>query len=230
MAKLFTSAEICDHALRQIGSFSVYDTGSDPQSFAVTLERLDMLIAEMTGTTKLWFFTPQTQRIALEEGESEYELSNLLDDPLEFIQHVFLVRGEDQTPLVQVRRDEYDGWIDDPLTGGEPEVVYIERKDNPSLFVLPVPQDGDELLIMGQKYSDDVTTDHGNVPHGFPTAWQRALIMQLAADIGAGPVTRIPDNELDRLEKGAARSFRRLDAYNNRENVRRPRYTKPREF
>lgn len=230
MPALLTSAQICEHALRQIGVFSVYDTGADASSFAVTLERLDLLIAEWTGSYNFWWFVPARQKIALVAGESEYTLAALLDDPLEFIEHLFLLRDGKQTPIKQIRRATYDEMSDDPPLGTTPEWAYVERKDDPTLYLLPAPLAGDELLITGQMYSDDVTQDNGEIPHGFPAAWQRCMILKLAADIGAGPVKKIPRDELEDLKKDSATAMRRLDVFNNRENVRRARHTRPRDF
>lgn len=230
MPSLLTSAQLCEHALRQIGVFSVYDTGADPASFQVTIERLDLLVAEMVGSYNFWYFTPAEQTIALEAGVNEYELGALLDDDLQFVQHIFLLRNGKQWPVRQIRKSTYDEFSEDPPTGTTPEWAYIERKDNPKLFLLPAPIEGDMLLVNGQQYSDDLTQDNGQIPHGFPAAWQRSIILQLAADIGAGPVKKIPRDELEDLKKDAGKAMRRLDAFNNRENVRRPRYTKPRDF
>lgn len=230
MPKLFTAAEICDLALRRIGSYSVYDTGADASSHEVALEHLDLLVSETTGTYKLWWFTPATQEMALVAGQRDYPLVSLLDTKIQFIEHVFLLRNGRQTELTQIRRSTFDQYTEEELTGGCPEWVYIERNDNPTLSLLPDPIAGDSLLITGQTYSADLTTDNGEVPHGFPAAWQRAIVLQLAADLGSGPITKLPEQELDRLEKKAGTAFRRLDVYNNRENVRRARVTRPRDF
>lgn len=230
MPRLFTSAEIAEKALRQIGSLSVYDTAADASSFEETLDRLDLLVAEVTGTYHLWWFVPATQQISLVAGQKAYSLDSLLDDSLQFIEHVFLLRNTKQDELTQIRRSTYDQYTQEEMGGSTPEWVYIERNDNPNLYLLPEPLAGDELLITGQKYSDNLTVDGGQVPHGFPAAWQRALILQLAADIGSGPVTKLPKTELDDLKRDAGTAFRRLDAFNNRENVRRARRTRPQEF
>lgn len=231
MPKLLTAAEISEQALAQIGSFSVYDSGPDQASFDRTLLRLDLLLSETVGSYNFWWFVPASQEIALTQDNPALNLNALLTPDLQFIQHVFLVRDGKQTELKQIRREEYDGYTIEQPTPGTPDCIYIERNDEPNAYVVPATTlEGDKLLITGQGYSSDVTRDNGQIAHGFPAAWQRGLILQLAADIGSGPIIKLPRDELQDLKTDAGTAFRRLDAFNNREQVRRPRYVKPRRF
>lgn len=231
MPKLLTAADIAEHALRQAGVYSVYDSGPDAASFQVTLERLDLLLAETVGSYNFWWFVPTSEEIALVSGQEEYDLTALLDTDLQFIQHVFLLRDGKAEELTQLRRDKYDEYKAEPETDGTPHSIYIERKTSPSAFVVPPTSlTTDRLLVTGQEYSPDVTQENGQVDHRFPAAWQRAMILQLAADIGSGPVIKLPRDELKDLKEDAGTAFRRLDAFNNREQVRKARFVKTRNF
>jgi len=230
MSRLLTSAQLAEHSLRQIGVYSVYDTGADDSSLSVALERLDLLVAEMVGSNKFWWFVPSQQRVSLNAGVVTYNLNGLLTTPLQFIQHVFLLRDGKETELTQERRSFADEHTIDVLEGGPPTSVYIERNDSPLITVLPAPLAGDQLLITGQQYAENLTQSNGGIAHGFPAAWQRAIILQLSADLGSGPITRLPDNELIMLKQDAGAAFIALERFNNRENVREPRKTIPRDF
>lgn len=229
MSVLLSSAKLATEALRNVGKVSPYDNTVDPESLEITLLRLDLLIAELVGTEEIHWFVPVDQQFALTVDETEYELNTKLSTPIQFVQHVFLVRNGREIELDQVRRSELDARVaaENPEEGFK---VYVERDDDPMLYTFFTPIEGDILLIRGQKYASNLTANHGSVPHGFPTAWQRSIILQLAADIGSGPIVTLPDNELNRLEKKAGTAFRRLMSFNNRENVRKPRYTRPQEF
>lgn len=231
MARLLTAAEMAEQALAQVGVFSVYDSGPDAASFDRTLLRLDLLLSETVGSYNFWWFTPVSEEISVNVNQVEYDLNALLDSDLQFIQHAFLVRNGKQTELTQLRRSKYDEMIVDQPAPGTPTACYIDRNNSPTLHLVPASSlEGDMLLLTGQKYSPDVTQDAGQIAHEFPAAWQRALLLQLSADIGSGPVIKLPRDELQDLKKDAGTAFRRLDAYNNREQVRKPRFVKPRSF
>ena len=52
------------------------------------------------------------------------------------------------------------------------------------------------------------------------------LILQNAADIGSGPVRRLPPGEINDIRQQAAISRAALMAYSNREKVSQPRRTR----
>lgn len=227
---VLAASEIAGEALRQIGFYSLYDTGPRPEAFAVALRRLNMILAEFVGTEKLWFFVPQSAEINLEAGKTVYELNAYLTTPFQFIQNVyFRDENNEECQLEMIRRSYYEELRGETLTSSE--WVYIERNDDPNLYILGAPQvSGTKLIIQGQKYSNDVDTTSGQASHGFPAAWELALVYELAADLGSGPVTTLPINERRELRGIAASKFDKLKRTNNKENVRRPRFTKPRMF
>jgi hypothetical protein len=227
MAALLTAAKIVEEALRQVGALSPLDTASDPAMFEIATSRLDMLISELSATERFWWFVNVTQVIALQPGQTTYPLAALADPPIEFVTAAFLSHEGREDEIELLRRSQHDA-IHDKASKGRPDAVYIERRDRPTMYVYPVPQiAGYSLRLTGQRYAPDIAGEKGRTSHGFPSAWQRFIVLSLAVDIGSGPVWKVPDGELDRLERRARESRDRLMSFSNRENVNRPRITKP---
>lgn len=227
MAALLTAAKICEEALRQVGALSPLDSAADPAMFEIAVSRLDMLIAELVATERFWWFVNAQQTIALQPGQRTYQLAALVDPPLEFVGAAYLTQGGKEDPIELLRRSAYDQRYDH-AESGRPSGVYIERRDRPIMYVHPVPTTSDySLKLTGQRYAPDIAGEKGRTAHGFPAAWQRYIVLSLAVDIGSGPVWKVPDGEIDRLERRAHQSRERLMAFSNRENIGRPRVTRP---
>ena len=105
---------------------------------------------------------------------------------------------------------------------GEPSEVYIDRLTPPTLSTWPViDQTGYSLLLHYQTYSPDLRDSGGDLPHGLPAAWQRWAELATAADIGDGPLGRLPGPRLQMLTQKAEAAKRELKAWNNREHTTR---------
>lgn len=226
-----TAADIVTHALRDIGHLSTYDESADPLAFEVALERFDMLLSEMVGTNRLWWFVPVRESFNLTNGTADYKLNAMVPTLYEFIDDIYLVRNGQETRLDLIRQEKYDELKNDGTASSTVCAAYVERDDDPYIRLIGTPsEDGLQLLIRGRTYSEDVTNDNGAVADGFPKAWERCLVKNLAADLGDGPITTLPDNEI-RRKSGAGKSAEaRLKIYHNKENVRKIRYTQPRNF
>jgi hypothetical protein len=97
--------------------------------------------------------------------------------------------------------------------------------------VHPVPDKDDQAIrLFGQAAADDVTTNDGEIAHGFSAGWQRYLQYMLAADLASGPIARFEQNEIERFYGFAQQAFRRLEARSQRENINRPPKTPYRDF
>lgn len=227
MAALLTAAKIVEQSLRQVGALSPLDTASDPAMFDIGLSRLDMLMAELIATDRFWWMVSASQTVALVVDQIEYNLAALVDPPLEFVTAAYLANDDREDEIDLLLASEYRQ-ISDKASSGTPTGVYIERRDRPTMYVNPVPAvTGYSVLLTGQRYAVDLVSAGGQIAHGFPAAWQRYLTLALAVDIGSGPVWKVPDGELDRLERRARESRDRLMVFSNRENIGRPRVTRP---
>jgi len=226
-----TAADIVTHALRDIGNLSTYDDAADPLAFEIALERFDMLLAEMVGTNRLWWFVPVRESFNLTKDVADYKLNAMVTTKYEFIDDVFLLRNGEEERITLIRQERYDELKNDGTAQNTVCAAYVERDDDPYIRLIGAPQeDGLKLVLRGRTYSEDVTNDNGAVEEGFPKAWERCLVKILAADLGDGPITTLPDNEIKRKSAAGRTAERRLRVYHNKENVRKMRHTATRRF
>src|ERR1700761_9151383 len=94
MTKLLSCNAIADHALREIGSFSVYDVSADATEHAVAPQPLDILMGELGATENLWFLRPSRQAVDIPVGEQSFTLFGVLDPPLQFFNDARLILPE----------------------------------------------------------------------------------------------------------------------------------------
>ena len=237
MSKLWKASGICERALRKIGAFSVNDTAADPEELSEALYWLDLAVAELAGTEQCQWLIPTTLSIALTANTPSYDLSTALGqanptDGVLFPIEAWLrnSNGEDE-PLEIIRRKEYEDIADKDAVGA-PTRIYIDRLGaDQNLFVHPVPDaTGYTIRLVCQTYAPNLVgatpNAGGNVGHGFSAEWQKWMVNQNAADIGSGPVRRLPPSEINDMRTQAEASRARLMAYSNREKVSQPRRTR----
>ena len=226
MSTALSAARIVEHALRQIGAYSVNDTGPDPAHTAVGLERLDMLIAELASTEDLPWLVTSRIPVVLVSGTSVY--------PLTGIEHVTAVQSTRTAgrlePVELVRLSQF--LLLDTGTG-DPEYATVTRDPNLSLNVWPppgLPQVGITLYVTGQRYAPELLTGRGRDAHGLPEGWARFLVYMLAGDLGSGPIHMLAPGIIQQFEQRAAVLKGRLMAHSSRGQLGRPRFTRYRDF
>lgn len=227
-----TAADIVELSLKQVGTYSPYDSGADPAEFAVALEFLDMMLAQWVAVKKFWWFVPMNQTFLLEADKQDYDIAALINNPqLQLITNVYLIKAgtTKREQVTLIRKADWESRQDDTETG-TPCEIYVERNDTPTAYFWPKPNAGDTIEIAGAGYSPDVMNDRGEVSHGYPKAWELALVLGLGSIIGSGPVITLPLNEQNTLATRAAGAIYELNNSNNQENVRKPRATRPRDF
>lgn len=233
---MYQASDIAEFALRFAGVTTIYDTAPDPEQFEVTLKHLNLLMAEKRGINKLWPDVPSQQEVLLEAGVTEYDLDIELSDDtqLAIVTDAHLVNvttGKIEKRLTLLRRWEFNDLYDPTESAAPTNSIYVERKTSPKLYVMPPPLDDTYKVVLdGLTYPDDLTQSGGNVAIGLPDAWARWAALECAVDIGSGAVVALPPARITRLERMAALAYRRLRAFNNRENVQGGRHTKPRAF
>lgn len=225
MSVALTSGQIAEHALRQIGAFATNDTGPDPAQFQVALERLDILVAELSSTETLSWLIETDVRLTLVAGTQDYTLTDL--------EHVTAARFDRDGALEDIELlrlgvfEALDG------SASDPRYATVLRVPALTLRVWPEPaaaQAGDEIVVTGQAYAPDLVVNHGLDAHGLPAGWGRYLIYLLAADIGSGPVHMLSTGIIQGFEQRAGALKARLMAYSNRDQLSRPRFTRYRDF
>lgn len=237
MSKLWKASGICERALRKIGAFSVNDTAADPEELSEALYWLDLAVAELAGTEQCQWLIPTTLSIALSANTASYDLSaalgmaNPTDGVLFPIEAWIRDSSGNDTPIDIIRRRDFED-IEDKDKAGVTDRIYIDRlNEDQNVFVYPVPAvTGYSIRLLCQTYAANMLSGSpeggGNIAHGFSAEWQRWLILQNAADIGSGPVRRLPPGEINDIRQQAAISRSALMAYSNREKVSQPRRTR----
>lgn len=224
---VWSAARVAEEALRTVGVFSPYDLAPDPEDFDIALGRLHALTAYLVSTEKLYFFQETEQQIELEASRKSYGLTSFLSTNLQYIEQVWYTKdGGNPQPVKLVRISEFEELQQEQPSLDIPENLYVERKDNGLMYPYGVPSvSGYKLHIRGRKFSGDLTADGGSTATEFAEAWSLCLVDLLAFNIGKGPVTKLPNADLDRLERSGNKMQRALVAYNQHESVRKPRQT-----
>lgn len=231
MAAQLSVRSICERALRRIGSFALRDSEADPEEMAEAQHWLDLVVAHMAGTKRPLWLVPATLQLTLAADTKSYDLSDITGYPTDGV--LFPIDAWLRDPAGRdshvelIRRKEYES-IEDKDRAGETSVAHIDRLKARQIYVHPViDTTGYTLRILAQTYSPtyDPEGDPGaEVAHGFTQEWQLWMVTALAAEIGDGPVRRLPGNEVTALRNRAAQLLVELQE-SNRETVSRPRRT-----
>jgi hypothetical protein len=111
-----------------------------------------------------------------------------------------------------------------PDQAGPPNVCYITRDQNPVMHLSPAP---DALVTYGvrvlfQSYSQNaVTTEANDRLDSIRSTWNLWLVTALAAQIGNGPVRKLPADEVRDMKQEARDLRTELEAYDAHENQNR---------
>lgn len=318
MSSVLSAGQICALALRAIGAFPAHESAPDGDYLREAMSWLDLIMAELAGTTRLFSLIPQTVGFTLTNGQTTYDLDSALgaDLPIDKVQFpveaFFVVPTGSSTvtlsaavppsvvvgqtvvdltasqnvppgttiaainnaanqivlsgpstvasldelqigsttviangtvngpgmiagtatffrrPLPLVTRDRFMA-VRRPNTLGHPIIAYIDRLPCPQLTIFPTPAATDTGLYLlqldVQTYAPNVAPAGvtGTVPQGTALtkcreAWQRWLVMQLAHDLGSGPIFKLPEASLNRFGAVARDAKQALLAYENREH------------
>ena len=230
MSRVLTPASIAEEALREIGATYWHEVGAEAPKLKIALRRLDMLMAELAGTEHLFHLVPITLSYPLVAEQAEYDLQSTVNPDIWMVRQASLYPDDREEPLTLYRRVEWDA-LDDRFTRtGRPEGLYIEQSGASLMRPYPIPDTDYTIYLTAQQAPADVTDGDGNLPHGWPLAWQRYLSLATGYDCGRGPVAQLPEQELRRIRDDRDDAKFRLLARNRRENVRRPRFVRYRDF
>ncbi|KAA5605429.1 hypothetical protein F1188_11040 [Roseospira marina] len=229
MAAILDAGAIATQALRAIGHLAPIDSAADAAEHQIALTWLDIVLAELAETERLWPLVPTAQAVPLVAGQDSYRLAMHVVPQFAVVTRLGLrdAAGR-ETPVALVRRADWDA-IDDKTAVGMPEAAHLLDDEAQTLRLWPTPADANRTLVVtGQRHSADITTRRGgSVPHGLSPGWNRFLIKAVAAEIAGGPVLTLPVGERDRLRAEAMDAKARLLAHRGREQVDRPRRVRP---
>jgi|GEM_PF-1528112 len=238
MSKILAAKEICERSLRMIGAFPITESAADGEHLREAMTWLDLIMAEVAGSTILFNLVPATISQPLTAGVSTYALNNTLGaqlpvDGLQFPVEAFLVTTPSsgvpiRCPIPIVHRDEFKQPENGALTG-PPVMIHIDRLPNPTMLIYPTPAPTDvnnySIELDVQTYAPNVapagvtgTQPDGSIVTKFRQAWQRFLVSQLAHDLGSGPIFKLPEASLNRFGAMAKGARTKLEAFENREH------------
>lgn len=245
MSQVFTAKKICEEALGAIGAFPVTESAADPEHLRRAMTWLDLLLAQLAGSTRLFALVPATITLTLEAGEDEYNLvetlgTELPTDKIQFPVNAWLEDGSgNRTPLTIHPRDKFEAIKTVTTTTGPPTCIYIDRlAAAPTLFTYPTVDASDTtpwiIKLDVQTYAPNVapagvtgTQPSGSVLTNFSQAWQRYMIVALAHDLGMGPIYKLSEQRLTRLDTKAKEAKTDLLAFENREHDTEPPVCEP---
>lgn len=223
MSVVLNARRICETALQNIGAFSVNDEAAAQEDMEVALTRFDLLMAEVAGVRSRRWLVQANKVVTLSvTPQTEYTLEGVLDlNGVQFPQLAILDLGNDnrqEIPIVD--RNTFDA-ITNPTQTGDPSLVFIDRLPTPTMQVWPNPTvAGRTLTITFAEFAKDfdstINAGGGNIGTELRPAWQRFMINQLAADLGAGPVRRLEIRERQYYSSEAELARLRLEAFEDR--------------
>lgn len=229
MTATFTAAVICEEALRDVGAYTPSDPGPDPAEYKVAVRRFDMLMAQLAGMTRFWWLTPKTQTLTVPANAETVPLADL-PIPLQQVVQAKKVNAQNmETQVDLLHRSEWEA-IDNRTQVGEICALYIERDQAADIYPYMIPREATTLRLFGYGFAPDIYATLGETAHQFAESFQLYLIKSLAYEIGGGAVRSMDANDRTLLMQEANRIWSLLNPNANRENLTRPRFTKPRQF
>jgi hypothetical protein len=241
--RTLTIREICERALRKIGAFAIRDTGADSDELEEARFWLDMLVGHVSARRRYWWLAETAAVLALTPGVRTYTLdgSTLGQDApaVAFPISAFAIdplSGRDGEIDIYRRRD-YDALTDKDLRTGPPEGIYIDRLAAPTLTVYPLPPAATEggppwrIRLVYQQFTDDVTVGEAERRiRDVRSTWNLFLVTALAAQIGDGPIRKLPQDEVRGMRNDANQLLSDLDAFDAHEQANEPRRTSFNDF
>ena len=227
---------VLERSLRKIGAYSMMDTGADPDEMEEAGFWLDIVVSHLTATNRRLWLVPATITLPLTAQKIKYTQDELKAlDPsfpangLQFPHHATVSDGSSESDVEIIKRLAYDDLPRKDL-GGKPTAVYIDRQTEFDLFVHPVPQVPTQdnpltytLKLVGQRFNDQLSIET-NSPVALERqtelrrGWDLWAVLALSAEIGDGPIRKLPGDEVERMNKRAAQVLQDLSKHEDEEH------------
>lgn len=232
MSRLLTVNEICERALRKIGEFSINDSAALGPQMEEARWWLDMVVGHIAATQRRWWLVPATASFPLLPGQADYSTTGNLGE-LRGVMHIislWRVSESDPSDREEVRLLRRREWEEREGAGtlGIPTAAYVDRADIPTIHLHPTPATTQtyRLEVVYHRFAPDLTPRAGR-PHvpmeGLRQSWNLAIVHALAAEIGNGPVRKMPGDEVRDMQETARRYLHDLDSYDAHEQANEPR-------
>lgn len=235
MPTIQTAQQIAENALSTIGAFPASRSSPDPGEMKKTLRWLEMLLNYQTAIRPIDSFWTVVD-IPVEAGIGDYELADYVSPSGAC--HVFSVFLVNQTGHVEPIHLEYQSKAagENLARTGCPERATVKMDTdnvNGTLSVYPTPtqsnQDAGLLLrVRIQTFHAPIDeTGAGDENINLRPSWYLWVTKRLAYEIGSGPVRRIADGELARLDSDANKLENALLARDGQQISSGPPVTEP---
>ena len=218
MPNIKTAKDVAEDALKTIGAFPSSQTSADAGELRDTLNWLEMLLNYQSGIRPLAGFW-QLLEIPLEAGVGDYDLSDYASDRgVNHVFAVFLVDNNGDTDPLEFQY-ENTALAEDLSDTGRPCRVTVTKDRDMVMKVYPEPtqiheDQGMILRVRVQTYHSKIDREgNGDEDILLRPAWYLWLVKRLAYEIGDGPIRRLTEGELRRLEKGAMKLEKQLSQY-----------------
>jgi hypothetical protein len=234
MSQALSVADICQRALRKIGAYAIRSSGARSEEMEEARYWLDMLVGHQVSRKRTWWQVPATAALALREGVQEYSLDAELAPGAsrngeQFVIQAYLddaTTGEVIHEISLRSRREWED-MDQRQRAGIPEFAYIDRHQSPTMLLSPVP-DGVRsytVRLVFQSYSPNFRAMAWNnhTDSSVRSSWNLWLVTALAAQIGNGPVRKLPADEVRDMKQEAGQLLTDLEAYEDHEQANEPR-------
>lgn len=194
---------------------------------------LDMMIGHQSARMRTPWLIADTVNIALVATQQAYDLrqeigAQTVPDGLQFIVSARLYNpatSKDVRRIDLLKREEWED-IPDKTRTGEPESAWVDRTRWPIMHVHPVPLASPALeirLVYQRVASNFATRPFNDRTYAMHECWNLWVVAALAAQIGNGPVRKLPADEVKQMNAEAARLLLDLEAYDQFEQADEPR-------
>lgn len=250
--RILSIAEVCDRALRRIGATAIRATGSRKEEVDEARYWLDMVVGHQAAREATWWLVPASATFALTAGIDTYDLASVLGatQAPTGIQSVTMVMLYDTATAVDIHevgivsRREFElravpddePVVDSPwmwdrngsgvaITPGPPRMCYVDRAQSPTIQFSPAPDSSRDYgaRVVFQSYSSDFTAETPNDrTFKIRSTWNLWMVTALAAEIGNGPVRKLPADEVKDLQRQARNLRIELEAKDQHEAAKVP--------
>ena len=232
MPHIKTAKEIAEGALKTIGAFPSSQSAPDEGELKDTLNWLEMLINFQSGIRPLAGFW-QVFDIPVEAGVGDYDLNDYAEERgVSYVFGAMLVDITGDTDPLDFQY-ENDALSENLTRTGRPCRATVTKDAEMVLKVYPTPTQVEEdsglvIRVRVQTYHEIIeATGTANEDIRLRPSWYLWLIKRLGYEIGSGPVRRLSEGELKRLEDDAMMLENALLARDGQYQSPRPPVTEP---
>lgn len=251
-----STTSIVTRALRRFGAISIEDQEVSKHWLQEGAEWFDILVRNLTGTSRTAWLIQNTIEIPLVAGYADYSLvptalsaqknqilqanntggalkvNSIPDEGIQFPMRASIYSRLSPTPserdVTLYRRWEFDE-IPNKGASGIPHGIFIDRSMEPVMTTWPIVPDNDHVLkLVFQSFAPTASRLSNQSPMRLRTAWEYWAVLALAYELSSGPIKRIPIGERKEIKDDRDKAKDALLAFENDDHYR-PRISKSSE-